>query len=192
MVIRPSAESETSRQVAERGRHLVLCLQSPTSDSTGSERLVGRLRELKRQGYVDSFEIEMWDRYIDVGSADIPSSVKRARALLETFDDWAGLHESSIDGWGSDVAVGRGRMGHSTDIRRTPTTILAEYVDGNLERVTPCTNERLCVGARLEQIEAEGDARERASAKTRRAARQERTSDRRRPARERRDREPLV
>jgi hypothetical protein len=184
--------SDSSHQVSESGRHLVLCLQSTASDPDANEQLVGRLRELKRQGTIDSFEVEMWDRYIDTTSDDVPSSIQRARALLETFDNWAGLHESSIDGWGSNVAVGRGRMGHSTDIRRTPTTLLAEYVDGGLERVTPCANERLCVGARLEQLAAEGAARERASAKTRRAARQERSSERRRPATERRDREPPV
>jgi hypothetical protein len=194
-MVRDSSGGERSRQVPERGRHLELCVRANASGA-GYEHLVGRLRELKREGVVDSFVVELWDPYIDVSSDDVPSAVKRARALLTEFDDWAGIHESSLEGWASDAPVSRGRMGQTATVRRTPAVLLAEYVDGKLEHVTPRSQDRLCVSMRLEQLATEAATKNRSREGRRRGVSRSRSGTRRtareRRSSERRNREPLV
>jgi hypothetical protein len=136
------------------GRRLELWIRSGSREG-GAGRLVTRARELESDECIEAVEIHEWDAYQDLSSRIHSHREREARVALQAFKRWAWQHGSGLPGFGDRRRAGRGRMGPEYVTQRVPRALLAEYEDGVLVNVTPCTHHTRCIAERLDGLATE-------------------------------------
>lgn len=118
------------------------------------EPLVEHLAHLKAAGDVGEYAVYHWGHDLDV-SSDCLRCVEDqlARERVSEFKHWAAEHGCTVLGLGERVTTGVGRMGPEVTVEHLPPVLLAEYVGGNLQRVTPCSAGDEHVSERLERLD---------------------------------------
>ncbi|ELZ91685.1 hypothetical protein C440_15264 [Haloferax mucosum ATCC BAA-1512] len=123
------------------------------------EPVIQRLDEVAERGTVETYDVETWNRFIDL-SGELTPRESRIRERLSSYARWAATHGEELSGLGDPVVRGVGRMGPERVTRRTPRAVMAEYEDGILTHVTACEE---CVGALRSRLHALDSAVEPAS-----------------------------
>ena len=132
------------------GTRLELWVRPGTRDA--ADELVTRAESLADEGAVEEVDVRVWDAHQDLSSSIHSHRQQEARATLQTLKRWAWRHGSELVGFGERRRAGRGRLGPEYVVQRVPSVLLAEYEDGLLVNVAPCSDRERCVTERLEQL----------------------------------------
>lgn len=125
-----------------------------TPDDAEYEPLVGHLDHLEATGTVDDYVVYHWGHDLDVSSDRLRCVEDQlARERISAFKQWALEHDCIVTGLGDRVTAGVGRMGPEYTAEHLPPVLLAEYVDDDLELVTPCSTSHEHVIDRLEALD---------------------------------------
>ena len=131
-----------------------LWIQPVPSPGEEFEPVIRRLARLVQRGVIDGYQVETWDRYLDLSGGEH----SRERAHFDRFAHWAWAHAVDLPG-AERLRVGIGRNGPERLVQRTPTAVLAEYEDDVLVRVTPGADDT-CLVERLDELaDREADVR---------------------------------
>ncbi|SDM13308.1 hypothetical protein SAMN04487949_0981 [Halogranum gelatinilyticum] len=149
-------------QTPEGETRVELWVNAP--DDAEYEPLVAHLERLEAAGEVDAYVVYHWGHELDVSSDRLQCVEDQlARERVAAFKQWATENGCTVLGLGERATVGVGRMGPEVTVEQLPPVLLAEYVDDDLRRVTPCSagdehvSERL---ATLDSTELPVDGRE--------------------------------
>ena len=141
-------------QTAER--RLELWVRPGTRDAAAE--LVTQAESLADEGTVEAVDILVWDAHQNLSSAIRSHRQQDARATLQRLKRWAWRHGSELVGFGDRQRAGCGRLGPEYVMQRVPPVLLAEYEDGLLVNVAPCSDRERCVTERLEQLAMDSTA----------------------------------
>lgn len=103
--------------------------------------VVSRLARLEVDGQVDDHTVDVWGRQLAVEDAHRTASGRRIRDRIEAFRAWADTHGRSVDPHFPVETVSSELLGEEYSRITFPTMALAEYEDGNLRFVSPCTDD---------------------------------------------------
>jgi hypothetical protein len=122
--------------------------------------LVTQAESLADEGAVEAVDIRVWNAHQNLSSPIHSHRQQEARATLQTLKRWAWRHGLELVGFGERRRAGRGRLGPEYVVQRVPPVLLAEYENGLLVNVAPCSDRERCVAERLGQLsEMESTAR---------------------------------
>lgn len=132
---------------------------APRASHDRQESLVERLEALAAAGEVGDYTVRVWGSRVDLSSAAVETGVGRfVRERVETFRSWRADNGLSTRPFFQEESVESTITDEDYTAVTLPTATLAEYVDGELDFVTPCTDGDtvLTVGDRIEQLERQG------------------------------------
>jgi hypothetical protein len=158
MSVSTSGSERFARSGQTTGTRLELWVRPSAVEGNGVGHLVEQARALEREGHVDAVTVRMWDEALDLSSDLRNHREREARAHVQAFKRWAWQNGTEIRGFGERRRAARGRMGPEYVTQRVPRALLAEYEDDVLVNVTPCDSRERCVSQRLDAIEAEAEA----------------------------------
>jgi hypothetical protein len=117
-----------------------LWIRSDRDDPEGDHDVaVERTRGLLSAGRVDEVVVEEWSHRSDAsGPEPAGSRAEHVRGRIAAFGRWADQHGVELS-LSAPVEAGTGRTGPASDVRTRPRVLLAEYEDGELRSVVPCT-----------------------------------------------------
>jgi hypothetical protein len=128
-------------------------------DDSGYQPLVEQLEQLETTDAIDDYVVYHWGHDLDVSSDRLRSVEEQlARERISAFKQWAQENDCTVAGLGDRITAGVGRMGPEYTAEHLPPVLLAEYVDDDLEQVTPCSGGAEHVVERLEALESTIDA----------------------------------
>jgi hypothetical protein len=124
---------------------------SPETERPRRASAIRRLETLYREGHVDGFEVSMWgDRVSRSGPDARTDAGRRILDRVTGFENWARANDASLSPFFDETESSTGGVA-------LPTMALAEYEDGDLRFVAPCTSRRVgyTVVDRLDALEAD-------------------------------------
>ena len=143
-----------SRSDQTTGRRLELWVRPGTRQA--ADDLVAQAESLAADGTVETVDVRVWDAHQNLSSSVRSHRQQEARATLQRLKRWAWRHGAELVGFGTRRRAGRGRLGPEYVIQRVPPVLLAEYEDGLLVNVAPCSDRDRCVTERLERLSTMG------------------------------------
>lgn len=148
-----TSRPEYARSGQTTGRRLELWVRSSALGGDGISHLVSQARSLAREGDIERVDVEVWDDHVDLSSDLRSHRTRQARARLQEFKRWAWRHGTDLAGFGERRQAARGRLGPEYVTQRVPRVLLAEYEEGVLVNVTPCSAQERTVSERLDELE---------------------------------------
>lgn len=133
----------SARPVEGVNRTVELYVRSlaPASSHSCQESVLERLEWLASRGHVADFEVHVWGSRFDPSGASARTVAGRfVRERLATFTEWADRNGLSIRTFFDERPVRSSVTGEDYTAVVLPTMTLAEYVDGELEFVAPCSD----------------------------------------------------
>jgi hypothetical protein len=135
------------------GRRVELWVNAPHDSEY--ELLVDQLDQLETTGAIDDYVVCHWGHDLDVSSDRLRCLEDQlARERISAFKQWALENGCTIMGLGDRVTAGVGRMGPEYTVEHLPPILLAEYVEDDLDLVTPCSGGEEHVVERLDALGA--------------------------------------
>lgn len=132
---------------------------APRACHDRQESLVERLGTLAAEGQVRDYAVHVWGSRVDLSSAAVETETGRfLRDRVEAFRTWRADNGLSTAPFFEEESVESTLAGEAYSAVTLPAATLAEYVDGELDFVTPCTDgdSVLTVQDRIEQLERRG------------------------------------
>ena len=154
MSVSTHSSERFSRSGQTTGTRLELWVQPSAVEGDGVDHHVEQARSLERDGVVDEVEVRLWDEAVDLSSEPRSHRERETRARVQAFKRWAWEHGTELVGFGERRRAARGRMGPEYVVQRVPRVLLAEYADGVLVNVTPCSDRDRCISERLDELAA--------------------------------------
>jgi hypothetical protein len=150
-------KAETNIDGENRTVELYVRSLAPRAARDRQEEVVSQLDRIETREQIDEYEVHVWGSRVDLSSTAIETDAGRfVRERVEAFTEWTTDNGLSTEPFFEEESVDCSITGESYDAVTLPKATLAEYVDGELDFVTPCTDgERdLTVADRLRQLEA--------------------------------------
>jgi hypothetical protein len=116
---------------------------------------IERLETLADEGAIAAFEVVVWGDGLPLSAPGARTGPgRRARRAYERFREWAAATDRSIDGAFERRTSDSVLTGEHYEVVRFPAMALAEYAEGELRHVAPCTvdGERRTVEGRLDAL----------------------------------------
>lgn len=105
------------------------------------EELIEHLETLETRGRVQAFEVHVWGSRIDRTSAAARTEVGQfVTERVEAFSEWACETDHSLGSFFEEEPVESAITDEEYTVTTLPTATLAEYVDGDLSFVAPCSD----------------------------------------------------
>lgn len=138
--------------------HLFVRSLSPAGARTRPPETIERLERLVEAGALDDFDVSVWGREVEC-SSDVAGRVKEELVLerVAAFRSWAAERGVDLDAFERrEVST---VTGETHAVLSLPVLALAEYVEGDLACVAPCTTGDgvLSVEDRLRALEGRGE-----------------------------------
>lgn len=119
----------------------------PTGAHQRQEQIIDRLQTMEEEGGISDFSVTVWGRRIDIGASHTDPG-RTIRDRLTEFEQWAREEGVSLSSFYRSKTVDSQRRGETVTTVTLPVMGLAEYDDGELVHVAPCTD-----GDTIRQIE---------------------------------------
>ncbi|APW97846.1 hypothetical protein CHINAEXTREME_08660 [Halobiforma lacisalsi AJ5] len=142
---------------------------APVSTGPTQERAIERVDAIERDSDREiETAVRVWGKEIERGpetsagpgtdGVRIPQ-LERIDRRLDAFEEWANRTDRRLKPFFRPRTVESTITGESREVWRLPTIALAEFVDGDLIHVAPCTDGRRTIDVfdRLEALEATGE-----------------------------------
>lgn len=114
---------------------------APGPGQSQQERVIERLDDLETGGYVDEFTVNVWGRQVSLSSAVARTDAGQfVLDRVEEFREWAAGTDRSIDSFFETRRVESSITDQEYAALVLPALTLAEYRDGDLAYVAPCTD----------------------------------------------------
>ncbi|QSW99810.1 HTH domain-containing protein [Haloterrigena alkaliphila] len=115
---------------------------APSSAGPTQERALDRLDELASTASIESVEVGVWGKEVEVEGVDravrIPQ-LQRIERRLEAFETWAARTDRRLEPFFRNAHVESSITGESRDVWRLPTIAVAEFDENDdLLHVAPC------------------------------------------------------
>lgn len=127
----------------ESGLRVELCVRSlcPTGSHRTQNAIIERLEQLEAGGILEAFDVRVWGKQVAPSTAAARTETgRRAIDRYERFREWAEEHDRSLTSF-FDVRPVESRMtGDRYTAVTFPVVALAEYRDGELLHVAPCSD----------------------------------------------------
>ena len=128
---------------------------APRAAHDQQEALVERLETLDSREHIADYTVHVWGSRLDPSSAVARTGDGQfVRERVQTFRNWAAENGLSTGSFFEEEPVESSITGEEYTVLTLPTAALAEYVDGELEFVAPCTNGETVytISDRLEEL----------------------------------------
>lgn len=113
---------------------------APGEATAEQEAVLERLDELAARDRVASYDVHVWgDRIAPDSVAARTRPGQFARDRVAAFRSWAHRNDASLAPALATQALHSTFTGEDHETVRFPTMVLAEFVDGELDHVAPCT-----------------------------------------------------
>ena len=148
--------TETNVDGGNRTLELYVRSLAPRAAHDRQEDVVARLERLATRGRVAEYAVHVWGSRIDLASTAAETDAGRfVRERVEAFTDWTADNGLSTEPFFEEESVDSSLTGEEYTAVTLPTATLAEYVDGELDFVTPCTDGDTVLGVedRLQELE---------------------------------------
>jgi hypothetical protein len=150
--------SRVETNVDGENRTLELYVRSlaPRASHDRQEEVVTQLEQLETEGQIREYEVHVWGSRVDLSSRAAETDTGRfVRERVESFTKWTANNGLSTEPFFEAESVDCSITGEEFDAVTLPKATLAEYVDGELDFVTPCTDGEtvLSVTDRLRELE---------------------------------------
>lgn len=138
-----------------------LFVRSLAPRATGGrlEELIEHLESLETRGRIQGFEVHVWGARIDRTSAAARTEFGQfVTERVEAFSEWACETDRSLGSFFEEEPVESAITDEEYSATTLPTATLAEYVDGDLSFVAPCSDGESMhtVEDRLEALRSDG------------------------------------
>jgi hypothetical protein len=142
---------------------------TPRAGNGRQDAVIERLERLADTGQIDEFSLDVWGRQVSLSTAAARTDAGRnVLDRVEEFRDWAAETDRSISSFFETRRVSSQVTDESYVALVLPMLTLAEYHDGELAAVAPCTDgdgvctvpdrlDRLENGTTATELEADGD-----------------------------------
>ncbi|GCF12923.1 hypothetical protein Harman_08580 [Haloarcula mannanilytica] len=111
----------------------------PEDATRQQNHVIDQLQALEEAGRIDDLSILVWGSRIAPALAQRTAAGRELLDRLTMFEQWERDSGASLDAFDWHHAVTNMATDESVDIITLPTIGLAEYVDGDLRHVAPCT-----------------------------------------------------
>lgn len=136
-----STAPETHIDGGNRTVELYVRSLTPRGGRDRMEELLEKLDGLKARGEIAEYSVHVWGTRIDPSSAMAETDAGQfLSGRVQRFVDWAADHGFSTGSFFEAEPIRSSITGEEYEAMTLPTATLAEYVDGELSFVTPCTN----------------------------------------------------
>lgn len=133
---------------------------APQGLQSTQDTVIGRLDALKSDGKVDDYTVVVWgNRLPPESSAGQTTTGQRLHETVKQFRQWAAGSEMSLESSFPTETIRSEVTEEEYTCIRFPMLTLAEYQDGTLQFVSPCSDEdtRYTIHDRLNALEATQD-----------------------------------
>ncbi|EMA29969.1 HTH domain-containing protein [Haloarcula japonica] len=111
-------------------------------DATQQQHYVlDRLQALEDAGRIEELSILIWGRRIEPQLAQRTAKGRHLLERLSMFEQWERDSDASLDAFDWQHPVTNMVSDESVNVITLPTLALAEYADGALQHVAPCTRD---------------------------------------------------
>ncbi|EMA23776.1 HTH domain-containing protein [Haloarcula argentinensis] len=111
-------------------------------DATQQQHYVlDRLQALEDAGRIEDLSILIWGRRIEPRLAQRTAEGRHLLERLSMFEQWERDSDASLDAFDWEHPLTNMVSDDSVSVITLPTLALAEYVDGDLQHVAPCTRD---------------------------------------------------
>lgn len=151
-------EEVTGAVEAERTVELYVRSLAPGPASEKRERAIERLERLEARGVVDEYTVHIWGERFDPTSAAARTEPGRfVRRRVAAFASWADRNGVSTGSFFEPEPVRSSITGEEYTAVTLPSVALAEFVDGEVAFVAPCSDDgtTCSVEDRLDALELE-------------------------------------
>lgn len=126
----------------------------PVGSSTEQSRVIDQLQGLRNRDRIADLSIDVWGDRLEPATARKTARGRRLLDRIDTFQHWGRRNDVSLDSFRWRQAVTNVATEESITVVSLPTMALAEFVDGELCHLTPCTRDGVtqCVSDRVEQL----------------------------------------
>lgn len=113
---------------------------APAATGPTQERALERLETIQSLDAIETVDVGVWGAQVEFTdrTRQIPQ-LQRIRDRLETFEEWAARTDRRLEPYFRRRRVESTITGESHEVRRLPTIALAEFEDGDLVHVAPCS-----------------------------------------------------
>jgi len=114
---------------------------APRAGKRRQNSVIDRLEDLESEGYVDEWTVDVWGRQVGLSAA--AARTDAGQFVLErvaAFRDWADDTGRSVASFFETRHVDSGITGEQYTALVLPSLTLAEYRDGDLAYVAPCSD----------------------------------------------------
>ncbi|KOX94353.1 HTH domain-containing protein [Haloarcula rubripromontorii] len=118
--------------------------------------VLDRLQALEDAGRIEDLSILIWGRRIEPRLAQRTAEGRHLLERLSMFEQWERDSDASLDAFDWQHPVTNMVSDESVTVITLPTLALAEYVDGDLQHVAPCTRDGT-VHRVVDRVNALGD-----------------------------------
>jgi len=115
-----------------------LCPEDATHQQ---DYVIDRLQSLEETGRIADLSILIWGNRIEPKLAQRTAAGRRLLERLSMFERWERESDASLDAFDWQHPVTNMVSEESFSVITLPTLALAEYVDGELQHVAPCTRD---------------------------------------------------
>jgi len=114
---------------------------APRAGKRQQERVIDRLDRLESAGHVDELSVDVWGRQVELSSAAARTDAGRfVLDRVDAFREWAAETGRSVESFFRTRRVESTITDESYAALVLPSLTLAEYRDGDLAHVAPCTD----------------------------------------------------
>lgn len=111
----------------------------PRGSHRRQERVFERLDSLDETDRISGFSVTVWGRRIEAGASHTEQG-RTIRTRLDEFEQWARQADVSLRSFYQSRTVESEMLGETVSAITLPVMGMAEYVDGELVHVAPCTD----------------------------------------------------
>jgi hypothetical protein len=114
---------------------------APRAGHAQQEALIRRLEELDATDRIDEYSVTVWGRRVSLSSAAAETDAGQfVLDRVEAFRDWARRSSRSVDSFFETHRVESSLTDEEYVALVLPAVVLAEYRDGELAYVAPCSD----------------------------------------------------
>ncbi|MDS0222201.1 hypothetical protein NDI54_12655 [Haloarcula sp. S1AR25-5A] len=113
----------------------------PVDATQRQNHLIDQLQALENADRIDDLSILIWGNRIAPSLARQTADGRNLLDRLAMFERWEGDSDASLDAFDWRHAMTNMASEESITVIALPTVALAEYVDGDLHHVAPCTRD---------------------------------------------------
>lgn len=111
---------------------------TPSGAAQRQEAVLDKLDRLDERGVIEDYTITVWGEQIDPNSLAAETDAgKRILDTVASFEEWADEHDVSVDRFFTEQSIGSAITGERYTAMSLPVIAMAEYVDDQLQTVTP-------------------------------------------------------